>query len=368
MADDVALQKIIAELQDKATSCLRDGIIPTFDTDAAIVKSDSAISPLLAEDLKAACLALEEVPSRLKDWHPGSDGKVLDLVHPSLFPLAYGRSKAFTSGHVSLEDCVQCIGKGEIVQVPDREATPRPLGQCYGEIPKDFWSKDFQWLPCQVDFTDGEEVKITSYINNLHPMKFSKLYSVLERCIAKSIPLWNRTLSSILEPRKPRIVIEAIQYDYPRGREVPDDYNPDELAGMEFPGWHRRQMWEKTTRVLVLPEPKDYTSFQLPADSAVNLKTQFQDSGLQVIVKLANIELSPEKPEYEGGSWHIEGQMNERICASALYYYDSDNITESFLAFRQRIDSDDLPLKQYDQVSVSREKWERFTRVKQTIS
>ena len=28
---------------------------------------------------------------------------------------------------------------------------------------------------------------------------------------------------------------------------------------------------------------------------------------LQVIVKLANIVLSPGQPSYEGGSWHIEG-------------------------------------------------------------
>jgi hypothetical protein len=26
-------------------------------------------------------------------------------------------------------------------------------------------------------------------------------------------------------------------------------------------------------------------------------------------VKLANIELTPDKPEYDGGSWHVEGQL-----------------------------------------------------------
>ncbi|GIJ97934.1 hypothetical protein Aspvir_000040 [Aspergillus viridinutans] len=54
----------------------------------------------------------------------------------------------------------------------------------------------------------------------------------------------------------------------------------------------------------------------------------------KVIVKLANIKLTPEKPEYEGGSWHIEGQLNEHICATAIYYYDGENITESTLTFR----------------------------------
>jgi len=51
-------------------------------------------------------------------------------------------------------------------------------------------------------------------------------------------------------------------------------------------------------------------------------------------------ELSPEKPSYDGGSWHVEGQLNEQICASALYYYDCENITESHLAFRQRVKDD----------------------------
>jgi len=29
---------------------------------------------------------------------------------------------------------------------------------------------------------------------------------------------------------------------------------------------------------------------------------------LQIIVKLANTYLSPDDPEWEGGSWHVEGK------------------------------------------------------------
>ena len=32
---------------------------------------------------------------------------------------------------------------------------------------------------------------------------------------------------------------------------------------------------------------------------------------LQVIVKLANIMLTPEKPRYVGGTWHVEGELQE---------------------------------------------------------
>lgn len=65
-------------------------------------------------------------------------------------------------------------------------------------------------------------------------------------------------------------------------------------------------------------------------------------SQIQVMIKMANTHLTPEKPKYEGCSWHVEGQLNEHICATALFYYDSDNITESLLSFRNHSDRDNL--------------------------
>src|SRR5690606_25476567 len=59
---------------------------------------------------------------------------------------------------------------------------------------------------------------------------------------------------------------------------------------------------------------------------------------LQVIVKLATIQLTPDKPAYPGGSWHVEGMMNERIVSTGIYYWDSDNITDSQLGFRAAVD------------------------------
>lgn len=38
----------------------------------------------------------------------------------------------------------------------------------------------------------------------------------------------------------------------------------------------------------------------------------------------------------------FKGQLNEHICATALFYYDSDNITESRLSFRTQADRDKL--------------------------
>lgn len=52
----------------------------------------------------------------------------------------------------------------------------------------------------------------------------------------------------------------------------------------------------------------------------VNLESEFRDQGLQVIVKLASVELTPEKPEYKGGDWHLEvsrGSLRE-LCSKCL--------------------------------------------------
>ncbi|PWI65084.1 hypothetical protein PCL_07383 [Purpureocillium lilacinum] len=86
----------------------------------------------------------------------------------------------------------------------------------------------------------------------------------------------------------------------------------------------------------------DYTPKQ-------SLRKKFKENGLQIIVKMASIELTPEKPEFPSGGWHLEGQMNEKIAATALYYLDSENVTPSHLAFRMQTDSylnDDIQTSQ----------------------
>lgn len=51
-------------------------------------------------------------------------------------------------------------------------------------------------------------------------------------------------------------------------------------------------------------------------------------------MKLANIELTPENPTYTGGAWHVEGMANENIVATGIYYYRSENVSETRLNFR----------------------------------
>lgn len=83
-------------------------------------------------------------------------------------------------------------------------------------------------------------------------------------------------------------------------------------------------------------KPQSYRDIEYaPKES---LRELCRTKGLQVIVKMARIELTPENPDFPIGGWHVEGMSNERIAATALYYVDSENITETSLQFRTGVD------------------------------
>lgn len=60
--------------------------------------------------------------------------------------------------------------------------------------------------------------------------------------------------------------------------------------------------------------------------------------GAQVIVKYSSIMLTPDKPQYEGGVWHVEGLENECIVASCIAYLRNDNITTPRVEFASMVD------------------------------
>ncbi|KAJ8073542.1 hypothetical protein PM082_011818 [Marasmius tenuissimus] len=372
------------ELRDKTTRFSKTGRVLVLDSEACVVKSDWAIPTSLADELKTAVKSLEDVPSHVKDWHPGSDEKVLDLVHPSLYPLIYGKTRVLSSGSIPLETCLQACGddRGVVPPKPDRQyltlglhsdemfngVSRGPLGRpnisilhltgADREPTLDYWSDSYQWLPCEVAFGDDDQVRVASYINNLHPEHHRNLYSVLEKYIARTIPLWNDCLSyfndtGVLYPRdsRLRITVKSLDWEYPLGMNRPRDDDDEDSEDEDFDEdarYEKDQRWLEASRFLIKPEPKDFTPID-PVVTRVDLRRDWAKEGIQVITKLANIELSPEKPEYEGGTWHVEGQLNEHICASAIYYYEQENMTESRLVFRQLTQREDLESVSYPQ-------------------
>ncbi|KAJ5628816.1 hypothetical protein N7490_011044 [Penicillium lividum] len=67
----------------------------------------------------------------------------------------------------------------------------------------------------------------------------------------------------------------------------------------------------------------------------ISLDNTFRKQGLQIIVKMENIELTPEKPTYTNDTWQLDGQLNEHIAAVAVFAYDVSNITSPQISFRQ---------------------------------
>lgn len=299
---------IIEEVKYYAT--IRSGSIEPGPVDGTWIDEQLIDGATLDRFKKLVVDGLEKVPAEQKDYHPGSDELVLDLVHPSLF--CYVEDRSILINQETIDDEF----------LPKTGETPvKKVCINYNEVMKP--SGKYRWLPAEVSIKD-DKVSFDTYINNLHPHEHKDLYVVLGEIFWKFIPLFNRTLTDVANLKPNRIDIsrwswygdESFDYD----KYGDDDYDEE------------YQEWEKNRPILPVPIP----TFKAPPtpENPIDLK----GSRLQVIVKLANIELTPESPKYDGGSWHVEGIEEERIVATGIYYYEMENITESKLAFRHSVD------------------------------
>jgi predicted DNA-binding WGR domain protein len=89
------------------------------------------------------------------DYHPGSNGKIIDIVHPSVYPLIH-------------------------------KSPPHYKGK------EDYWgrpyeSSKFQWLPSEFEIDNKGKCKIKSYINNL-PLTQTNLYRKIEELFEFILP------------------------------------------------------------------------------------------------------------------------------------------------------------------------------------
>jgi hypothetical protein len=138
------------------------------------------------------------------DWHPRSGEMVQDLVHPSIYPLVYGRSRVLRDECVGVGDAIHTwAGKGDVIPKDDSKSGRQPFwGSGFGssgfwssEVPPEYWSSTYQWLPANVAFKQDAGVHFTSYINNLHPNRYTGIYRTIEKLIEVSLPLWDQCLA-----------------------------------------------------------------------------------------------------------------------------------------------------------------------------
>ncbi|KAJ7051810.1 hypothetical protein C8F01DRAFT_1262595 [Mycena amicta] len=277
-----------------------------------IYLSDSLIPEELRQSLIAAVKPLEDVPEPQKDWHPGSNERVLDLVHPSLYPLLFEKTWG-THNNGTIR-------------------TFHPPSAAKLGVSRQFVSRRFQWLPSDFTVSPQGSVKLASpYINNIPRQHANALVPALEQIMTRAIPLWERVLSSLRAEQTPERVRRTTPPRFTYDRCHIDCIWPDDPLQAPRDGTDDDE-WLETVHgpELVLPDAPAIYESVLQTDRLVSLA----GSKLQVIVKLANIVLTPDKPDYPGGIWHVEGMATESIVSTFIYYYDAENIEACNLRFR----------------------------------
>jgi len=263
-----------------------------------------------------------------RDYHPGSNEQVVNLVHPSLFCLVYGKSTDTN---------------GKPVQPPSPDSEYGEFDSVDADL---MWSTRYQWLPSEFLVNKDGKVKIASYINNL-PFH-SGLYPIISELFERAIPMFNKVLSDLRAHHgRTRFPNEEGESNSWWWESV---YPPGEIfAGIDEDDEDKRNKVEEEWKNSRVPIPLtipafDSTIFDWEPKQLVDLK----GCQLQVIVKIGSVELTSEKPSFSGGNWHVEGMANEKIVATAIYYYDSENIEGDCLNFRQSVEMDKMTFAQDD--------------------
>ena len=242
----------------------------------------------MREKLLAAVAPLENVPDSEKDWHPGSNGLVLDLVHPSLYPIVYGRTVGKNLNSTT----------AEVLVAPElRDGDSK------------FTSERFQWLPSDFAVDHDGGVTLTSpYINNIHPTQCKELYSVIPEVLRCALPMFERVLSDAIRPLLPMRIVTSGGVGW-GGEETADCIWEGDIpcanSSSEEEYADDRDAWlEKRKFKHITPDAREKYDGDL---EIMNDRISLKGRTLQVITKLANIVLTPEKPDYPGGRWHVEG-------------------------------------------------------------
>jgi hypothetical protein len=323
---------------------------------------------------------LENIEAEDKDWHPGSNKQVLNLIHPSLYCYVKGVSKIVdtnTAKKFSWKELMGCGSiefNGDLNELDDeKEPKSKPkteknqTNQNFSkmrlrdlthesdsenskneeeeeeeedsenfyhndgegvadfekeDILKKFTSKHFQWLPAEFHVDAKGKVQIKSYINNLHPVYHDKTYHAIAGIFEKFVPLFEHTLGFTPWKRNVKYNIKFYGEDDEDSEERKSD--DDNYNNYLHGNWATYKVKSKVGKI------KPY--------GIKDKKISLSNCNLQVIVKIGSTLLTPEDPNYQGGSWHVEGMINENIVATGIYYYDIDNITESRLNFRASLE------------------------------
>ena len=97
------------------------------------------------------------------------------------------------------------------------------------------------------------------------------------------------------------------EHQYGFDEDETDVHKPEIQEAVKFAKWEH-------IRDPALPEPKDFE----PVDFGKYFSLRhFRGTGLQVIVKMASIELTPENPDFPAGGWHVSTLFCPRSCGAS---------------------------------------------------
>lgn len=279
-----------------------------YSLNDAVWESNALVPAELNQRLLCEVKRMRDVPEEEKDWHPGSDNQVLDLVHPSMYCMRYQTSL-----------------------VKNQDGSVTPAGRFKMEWYNQYYSEVSSWLPTDFRISeDGKACSAVDYINNVHPQHQSALHHALEDLLACFIPLFNKTLSNAKNLMPVRL---------PQLSTLDEDMVPvDPKTGRSIRYWTtlkqetRFKEWIQQAGDLYKDPVPTLNSEQANLLSRMEETYSLNGRNVQVICKIAemcvlllskcpcaeslNSHLTPEKPSYAGGGWHVEGMLNESIVAS----------------------------------------------------
>ncbi|TGO08231.1 hypothetical protein BTUL_0220g00100 [Botrytis tulipae] len=338
LISEKAWEWCLAELRDKARLFRTTNRVLALDAGACVSKSNTLVSKALMRELNMTIEELRAQFDRNDVLNSCRDKQVVNLVDPSLFPLVYGKTKVLLEGgKVGLNDFSKSYGCGITTGIPQVHPKGSNVAGAARELKRvgfPFyndgklyrWSTNYQWLPCEVEFdgTSDTSVRITSYINNLHPIKNKGLYSMIEQLIQLVIEPWNDCL---LKGEHRRVPIRIRSYGTVDQEE--------ELGKSLAPTEKSKNGKRERMRACCLEERHKYivTNHEF---YSIALQESFREKGLQVFVQIGSIELGERNNPFSGSDWDIDGTQSEHIAATSIYFYDVQNIANMKFSFRQK--------------------------------
>lgn len=169
----------------------------SVEKDVCLVK-DHLIPLELREELRQEISKLENVDESKKDYHPGSNNQVLDLIHPSLYCYHYAHSVLKEDSPFILES------NPDILWIPTwfkKQRTQNTThfvqqnSQHESDSIKDQAEKQNQHS-AEIDF----DITYESYINNICEVKQKNLANVICKVMCYFVPMWEQHYSIHYSP------------------------------------------------------------------------------------------------------------------------------------------------------------------------